>query len=338
MMKMCATATGTNCPELCDDGNQLAGDGCSPNCQYEESCRNGILDASGGPANPPELCDDGDTIDTDECRNNCQAGFGCGNGFVDNDGPGGPSIDEECDNGSTNDNAVCDGDCTIPVCGDNRFNTAAGEACDPGTVGVNVASCNSDCTVPACGDGKRNPAFTPTGATGPEQCDDMNTTAGDGCSATCQIETCGNGVTEMINGEQCDDGNLVDTDACRNTCQFPRCGDGIASASETCDTNGNSQTCNLDCSAPACGDGKLNPSFTPTGAPGPEQCDDTNTTSGDGCSNRCQVEPFALVVTKAGTGTGTVTSAPAGISCGADCNELYPVGTMVTLTAAPGTN
>jgi cysteine-rich repeat protein len=139
-------------------------------------------------------------------------------------------------------------------------------------------------------------------------------------------------------GEQCDDGNLVDTDACRNTCQFPRCGDGIASASETCDTNGNSQTCNLDCSAPACGDGKLNPAFTPAGAPGPEQCDDTNTTSGDGCSNRCQVEPFALVVTKAGTGTGTVTSAPAGISCGADCNELYPVGTMVTLTAAPGTN
>jgi cysteine-rich repeat protein len=213
-----ATGSGTNCPELCDDGNQIAGDGCSPNCLSEEDCRNGILDAQGnGGSNPPELCDDGDTDDTDECRNNCQSGFGCGNGFVDNDGPTGTQFDEECDNGSTTDSDICDGDCTIPVCGDNRPNTAAGEICDPGSIGVNVASCNSDCTMPACGDGKVNRAFTPVGATGPEQCDDNNTTAGDGCSATCQIETCGNGVTESINGEQCDDGNLMDLDACRNT-------------------------------------------------------------------------------------------------------------------------
>ena len=334
-----ATGSGTNCPELCDDGNQIAGDGCSPNCLSEEDCRNGILDAQGnGGSNPPELCDDGDTDDTDECRNNCQSGFGCGNGFVDNDGPTGTQFDEECDNGSTTDSDICDGDCTIPVCGDNRPNTAAGEICDPGSIGVNVASCNSDCTMPACGDGKVNRAFTPVGATGPEQCDDNNTVAGDGCSATCQIETCGNGVTESINGEQCDDGNLMDLDACRNTCQFPRCGDGVASASETCDTNGNSQTCNLDCSAPACGDGKLNPSFTPSGGPGTEQCDDNNTTSGDGCSNFCRVEPFALSVALAGTGAGSVASVPAGITCGADCTELFPTGTMVTLTATPGAN
>jgi cysteine-rich repeat protein len=294
-----ATGTGTNCPEVCDDGNNIAGDGCSPNCLSEESCRNGILDVAGGPANPPELCDDGDTDDTDECRNNCQAGFGCGNGFVDNDGPSGPSIDEECDNGTTTDNAACDGDCTIPVCGDNRFNSAAGEACDPGTVGVNVASCNADCTVPACGDGKVNRAFTPAGAAGVEQCDDGNTTAGDGCSATCQIETCGNGVTEAINGEQCDDGNLVDTDACRNTCQFPRCGDGLASASEACDEGANTQTCNLDCTVPACGDGKRNPGFTPIGGTGPEQCDDGGTTAGDGCSATCIIETCGNGVTEA---------------------------------------
>ncbi|MEZ4402931.1 MAG: DUF4215 domain-containing protein [Kofleriaceae bacterium] len=335
-----ATATGTNCAEVCDDGNNIAGDGCSPNCLSEETCRNGILDAAGGPSNPPELCDDGDLIDTNECRNDCQSGFGCGNGRVDNDGPTGPGFDEQCDNGTTADSATCDLDCTIPVCGDGRTNGSIVlgvplEQCDPGAVGRDVAACDSDCTVPSCGDGHVNATFTPVGAPGPEACDDGNTTAGDGCSATCQIETCGNGVTETINGEACDDGNLNDLDACRNTCQLPRCGDGVASVSETCDTNGNSATCNADCSAPACGDGKVNPAFTPPGAPGVERCDDGNTTGGDGCSALCQVEPFTLAVVAGGTGTGTVTSAPAGINCGADCSELYPSGATVTLTATP---
>lgn len=41
----------------------------------------------------------------------------------------------------------------------------------------------------------------------------------------------------------------------------------------------------------------------------------------------------SLTVTLAGTGSGSVTSSPAGIECGADCSEPYDVGTMVTLTA-----
>jgi Subtilase family/Divergent InlB B-repeat domain len=45
-----------------------------------------------------------------------------------------------------------------------------------------------------------------------------------------------------------------------------------------------------------------------------------------------------LSVTLGGRGDGMVTSAPAGIDCGTDCGELYPEGTLVTLTAsaAPG--
>ena len=39
-----------------------------------------------------------------------------------------------------------------------------------------------------------------------------------------------------------------------------------------------------------------------------------------------------LTVTKNGTGAGTVTSSPAGITCGADCFEEYANGTVVTLT------
>ncbi|MCI2431407.1 CSLREA domain-containing protein, partial [Candidatus Acetothermia bacterium] len=44
---------------------------------------------------------------------------------------------------------------------------------------------------------------------------------------------------------------------------------------------------------------------------------------------------FTLSVTKAGSGSGTVTSNPAGIDCGADCSEIYPFNTVVTLTATP---
>lgn len=42
---------------------------------------------------------------------------------------------------------------------------------------------------------------------------------------------------------------------------------------------------------------------------------------------------FLLDVTRSGTGTGGVTSAPAGISCGGDCSQSYVEDTAVTLTA-----
>lgn len=42
---------------------------------------------------------------------------------------------------------------------------------------------------------------------------------------------------------------------------------------------------------------------------------------------------YALTVTR--TGSGSVTSAPAGIACGSDCSESYSSGTSVTLTATP---
>ena len=51
----------------------------------------------------------------------------------------------------------------------------------------------------------------------------------------------------------------------------------------------------------------------------------------------CATTPqtLALAVVPAGTGSGTVTSTPAGITCGTSCSASYPSGTGVTLTAIP---
>ena len=60
-----------------------------------------------------------------------------------------------------------------------------------------------------CGDGSLDEG---------EECDDGNNEDGDGCSALCIIEYCGDGI---VNGflEECDDGNNEDGDGCSADCQ-----------------------------------------------------------------------------------------------------------------------
>ena len=114
-----------------------------------------------------------------------------------------------------------------------------------------------------------------------EQCDDGNTTSGDGCSSKCQKEDCGNGVVDF--GEQCDDGNTSSGDGCSSTCRFEVCGNGIIDAGEVCD-DGNTvdgDGCNSDCQEEKCGNGVVDAG---------EECDDGNTTDGDGCSANCTTE------------------------------------------------
>jgi len=50
--------------EMCDDGNQISGDGCSGDCRSTETCGNGFVD-------PGEQCDDGDLISHDGCDSRC---------------------------------------------------------------------------------------------------------------------------------------------------------------------------------------------------------------------------------------------------------------------------
>ncbi|MDD9954197.1 MAG: DUF4215 domain-containing protein [Candidatus Woesearchaeota archaeon] len=106
------------------------------------------------------------------------------------------------------------------------FNMTVG----PGVDRFNTSVEQNETCEERCGDGRVNAT---------EACDDGNTVDGDGCSATCQVESgrCGNGIVES--GEQCDDNNIVSGDGCSATCRNeatgPSCGDGTIQAGETCE-------------------------------------------------------------------------------------------------------
>ncbi|GEN07025.1 fibro-slime domain-containing protein [Myxococcus fulvus] len=69
--------------EECDDGNNNLGDGCTPLCNREPRCTNGLCESLCGNGriepNSPEQCDDGNTLANDGCSPTCQLepGFLC---------------------------------------------------------------------------------------------------------------------------------------------------------------------------------------------------------------------------------------------------------------------
>ncbi|HEX7668765.1 MAG TPA: DUF4215 domain-containing protein, partial [Polyangiaceae bacterium] len=142
-----------------------------------------------------------------------------------------------------------------------------------GGTGAAAANCNG-VSAPGCGDGKIE---------GSEQCDDGNSTPGDGCSGVCQIEPfyacpaegqpcvttiiCGDG--NVGPGEACDDGNQVGGDGCAANCRTVEKGYACPTPGAPC------------VKTHVCGDGNVDPN---------EGCDDGNDTSGDGCDSRCRIE------------------------------------------------
>lgn len=68
-------------------------------------------------------------------------------------------------------------------------------------------------------------------------------------------------------------------------------------------------------------------------ADGDEYGDETQDLCSTDATTQGPCPPKTLTVTKAGTGTGVVTSSPAGIDCGTDCAEDFPDSSVVTLTA-----
>lgn len=178
---------------------------------------------------------------------------------------------------------------------------------------ISKNGCREFC-VGNCGDGRLAPT---------EECDDSNTSNGDGCSSTCQVEDgytchlerwnqssqchpiCGDG---QIHGkESCDDGNKIDADGCSSTCQVeegydcttgichPICGDGLVVGTEQCDDSGtiDHDGCSSVCEIEpywTCTLTKCSPICGDSVRMGNETCDDGNTIDFDGCSKTCQVE------------------------------------------------
>ncbi len=124
--------------------------------------------------------------------------------------------------------------------------------------------------------------------------------------------TCGDGALGMPD-ELCDDGNFDLQDSCPDGidegCQPARCGDGFRwntdGGTEECDEGGETQFCDANCTQVFCGDGDLN-------VLAGEQCDDSNTDPGDGCSPLCQTE----AVESGGGGAGGGTAEGGGVSSG----------------------
>jgi cysteine-rich repeat protein len=239
----------TNGDEACDDGNVIGGDGCSANCNSDETCGNGIVDVEKeecdpevpGTTNcsqqclieacgnrvldPGEVCDEGDQISGDGCRADCKSKEVCGDGITD------AHMGETCEfenrpfPGRFPDTEECDNDCTLPECGDGHLNTEADEDCDPGAVNEDSQTCDRNCTTVQCGDGHRNQLAG-------EQCDDGTNNSSiraDACRTDCKSAHCGDHVEDT--GEGCDDANESNNDACPNgpggSCQTATCGDGF---------------------------------------------------------------------------------------------------------------
>ena len=74
-----------------------------------------------------------------------------------------------------------------------------------------------------------------------------------------------------------------------------------------------------------------------TGWSGDADCSDGSVTinTNKSCTASFQILTYALSVGISGTGTGKVTSSPAGIDCGANCSASFASGASVTLNATP---
>ncbi|MEA2751993.1 MAG: hypothetical protein QOI41_6136 [Myxococcales bacterium] len=309
--------------ESCDDGNTTAGDGCSPTCQIEApywACSFGVA-----------------CIDVRDCAAIADAGGDggcvippkaavCGDGFID---PG-----EACDDSNTKGGDGCALDCkaieanfvcptpgalcvSTMICGDGVLQGT--EQCDDGNTLAKVDGCSATCTLDPgwvcplpgtscnakkCGDGLK---------AGTEECDDGANVDGDGCSATCRLQTTTvtvaptsttQGSTTIVNWAcptpgaacvktVCGGANPASPPAAKATVDgTEQCDDGNSKPFDGC-----SPDCQLEPSCPngkcvaVCGDGLLF-DFDANGDGAPdEQCDDGNTRPGDGCDQFCKVEP-----------------------------------------------
>ncbi|MCB9507681.1 MAG: DUF4215 domain-containing protein [Myxococcales bacterium] len=297
--------------EECDDGNNDNGDGCSFGCVIE-GCGDGVLQAG-------EECDDGNTTSGDGCSATCDLECGDGSGgagavtavqirYLATGCGSAPALTVLIDGVPVDQFPIAAGcTCSPGIQTYNLTSPSLLALLGSGGHRLSVLSAGTGSAFVTWATVKINggadiPVYNPFGLVGTtnlcaangiadggeaelywEACDDGNLVSGDGCSATCGIEACGNGRIDA--GEACDDGNAVNTDACTNACAVgPTCGNLAVEAGEACDGGGTATaTCDANCTRAVCGDNTLN-------AAAGEACDDGNLVSGDGCSATCAVE------------------------------------------------
>lgn len=291
----------------------------------------------------------------------CEDADECLDGALNDCSPLGTCINEvgsygcECNEGYTGNGRTCTDvdECASSPCEDN-------EACFNQLGGPPICECLPGYTRPSgggacassCGNGERVIG---------EECDDGNTAAGDGCSASCEVElgwacdepggaasecadTCGDAIVHALSGEECDDGDEShgagnsDTtpDACRVRCVAAFCGDGVLDTGEACDdgdTNSDHRpnACRTDCREAFCGDGVLDDG---------EYCDEAVTRDADGaiveqpieaCTRACFETPDGG---DAGVGAETPPVMTGGCGCAAGATRSPATGLLGLLLAA----
>jgi cysteine-rich repeat protein len=295
--------------EGCDDGNTVAGDGCSPTCQLE--CGNGTLQT-------PEQCDDGNLTFGDLCSPSCRTKTGCDSCVTTSCNPAVDTclaLDGVAQAGPARGrprNALCselrdcihDSGCNLNTAIANGP-TVAGEPVDPANPGVpencycgssGVTCLESDAANGSCR-AQIEAALETTdpnlilGRVGGAQPEfpvfdaiaELLNCEASSCAADCvKPITCGNGYVEnrtqaFVSGFSF----LIDRvpTPCDDQythsgsgCSFEECDDGNTNNGDGCDEN---------CFLEACGN------YLKQGI---EECDDGNVLDEDGCHSDCTAE------------------------------------------------
>jgi hypothetical protein len=166
-----------------------------------------------------------------------------------------------------------------PVCGDGKI-WKGHESCDDGTMCSDFAPCDTDADCAGVGDAVCKPRD------------------GDGCSANCTLESCGNGVLDK--DEECDDGQMCDDGTpCKSLAECANIGSGAC-------TPRNGDGCSTACIKEFCGDG-----IVQTGLG--EACDDGPDNGADGkCASDCSIVTTPTAVAICGNGV---------VEPGEDCDD-----------------
>jgi len=351
------------CPDsVCEEGEV-----CSLDCTTETWCSDSVDNDNDGCQDTADSDCGGSEINcVDSVDNDCDGYIDC----ADSNCTGDPAC-ITCPNGTCAEGEVCSADCiTETWCSDNVDND--NDTCEDGVdvdCGGTETSCNdtndndcdgnTDCADPDC---SGDPAcvtcpngtcefgeICPADCTEDDQCSDGEDNDSNGCTDS-QDYLCGGTETS------CNDTNDNDCDG-NTDCADPDCsGDPACLATYTLSTvklgTGlgdvssvpSGINCGPDCMEVYTEGTSVTLSATPDGTSifsgwtggGCSGTGDCIFTINNDTSISATFDTITYILSVSTSGSGSVSSVPSGINCGADCSEAYNISTNVNLTAVPG--